>query len=357
MNRVHRSQDADSPKEKTMDQLSDLLANKQRIDPENTYIGDSIAILQVFKKIATFNRSPTEPVLILGPTGSGKTQIAELIHTSSPRAAKGFHREQAADNLASDFSLIKAHWVGIGKDSGLANTPQNGCLGLLKLFAGGTMFVDEVHATLLAFQRLMHDVLDGKPIPVSAGKAEPVKPDVRMLFGTNVNPDEAVREGRLLHDFYERIKYRVLEIPPLAERKEDIPLFVRDRCKGYRVQPSVLLCLLEYSWPGNVRELLRVLGLAKDEAGTPGAKITLEHLSGLPDRELVAHTRRIPKQEAEKRLFLTLKKMLERQGWQSGRRGHGLQTQLAKLLGVSPATVTRRFQQYLGEKAAPITST
>jgi DNA-binding NtrC family response regulator len=334
--------------------IFDLLKIKERIDPLCSYIGQSPAILQVFKEIETFNQSPTKPVVIVGPTGAGKTEIAQLIHTSSTRRAKGFHREQGADTKASDFSIVLSHWVGLGKDPGLANAPKGPRRGILENFEGGTIFLDEVHATTRTFQRFLHDVLDRKPIPLAIGEAEPVVPDVRMIFGTNVDLDQAVRDGVLLHDFHRRIKTRVLVIPPLAHRKEDIPLFVQARYHDYRITPEARLCLLEYSWPGNVGELLEVLELAKDQAGRPGAKITLNHLSGLQDRGLVAAVRKLPEGEAEKRVFRMLWDMLEGQGWRPGRRGHALQNQLAKLMGVSPPTITRRAQDYLGRKATPM---
>jgi len=339
----------------TQADYTELLKIKARIDPEDSYIGRSSAILGVFKQIAILNRSPDMPVLIVGATGAGKTEIARLIHRSSSRRAEGLHREQGTDTEASDFSIVLSHWVGLGKDPGLANAPKGPRRGILEDNAGGTIFLDEVHATTRTFQRFLHDVLDGRAIPVAIGKAPPVVPDVRMLFGTNVDLDQAVRDGVILHDFYRRIKTRVLEIPPLAHRKEDIPLFVQARCHGYHITPETRLCLLEYSWPGNVGELLEVLELAKNEAGRPGAKIALDHLSGLRDRGLVAAVRKLPEGEAERQVFVMLWDMLEGQGWRRGGRGHALQTQLAKLMGVSPPTVTRLAKRYVAPKAAPMT--
>jgi DNA-binding NtrC family response regulator len=304
--------------------------------------------------IEIFNRNPTKPVVIVGATGVGKTEIARLIHTSSNRRDKRFHREQAAGNMAEDFGLVLAHWIGMGADSGLPNAPRGPRPGLLQDYAGGTIFLDEVHAAPENLQRFMHDVLDGEPIPVPAGKAAPLVPDVRMLFGTNVDLDQAVRDGTILHDFHRRIKTRVVELPPLADRKEDIPLFVQARCEGYKVAPEVLLCLLEYPWPDNVGELLDVLDLAKDEAGHSQARITLNHLSGLKDRLLVARVGGLGSAEADRCVFRALWDVLERQGWRRARRGRPLETQMAKLMGVSPATITRRAQQYLGRKPTSI---
>jgi transcriptional regulator with AAA-type ATPase domain len=328
-----------------------LLAIKRRIDPASKYIGESLPILRAFKQIDIFNRDPSKPVLILGPTGAGKTELAELIHTSSSRRDKRYCREQAANNTTNDFGFIQAHWVGLGKHPCLPNGPTGPRPGILRQYAGGTIFLDEVHAAAPIFQRFLHDVLDRRPISVTIGEATDFVPDVRMIFGTNVDPEKEVRDGAILHDFYRRIKTRVLVIPPLADRREDVPLFVQSRCKDYRVTPAVMLCLQTYTWPGNIGELLAVLDLAKDEAGGRGAEITLDHLSGREMADVVADVRELPEGAAEKHVFLTLWQMLERQGWRARGRGHALQTRLAELMGVSPATISRRASAYLGLSA------
>jgi transcriptional regulator of acetoin/glycerol metabolism len=174
-----------------------------------------------------------------------------------------------------------------------------------------------------------------------------------MIFGTNVDLEQKVREGTLRHDFYRRIMTRVLEIPPLARRKDDIFLFIQKWCKGFRVTPAARLCLLEYDWPRNVGELREVLDLAKDEVGNGAKVITPNQLSALRDYGLVAAMSKLPREEADKRLFLMLWETLSAQGWRPGRRGWALQTQLAGLMGVSPATITRRAREYIGPKALP----
>jgi DNA-binding NtrC family response regulator len=341
--------DQDVPEE----DLCKLRGIKKAIDPDNTFIGQSLPTLRVFARIEVYNRNSTKSVLICGVTGVGKTQVGLLIHSSSDRGKKGYHREQAANNKSSDFGIITARWAGIGENSGLNNAAKGSSPGILEACAGGTIFLDEVHETTLEFQLFLHDILDGRPIPVAAGKAPPVEPKVRMIFGTNVDLEQKVREGTLRHDFYRRIKARVLEIPPLARRKDDIFLFIQHWCKGYRVTPAARLCLLEYDWPGNVGELQEVLELAKDEVG-PGAKvITPNQLSALRDSGLVAAMRKLSHDEADKRLFLVLWETLIAQGWRPGRRGRALQTQLAGLMGVSPATITRRAREYIGPKALP----
>ena len=99
----------------------ELLKLKRKIDPDNTYLGESAAIVQVFLTIKTFNEDPMTPVLIHGPSGAGKSAIARLLHTSSSRRDKPYHREQSSVNLATDFSVIVSHWVGWGENPGIAN--------------------------------------------------------------------------------------------------------------------------------------------------------------------------------------------------------------------------------------------
>ena len=130
-----------------------LLAIKKKIDPDGNYVGESVAVLRVFEQIAFLNKSvPDDPVLILGPTGAGKTEIAELIHRHSRRPRTKFRREQAADNRLGDFTSAKGRWVGYGKDHGFQNIPKAGRTGNLQDYAGGTVFVDEVADLTMEFQ-------------------------------------------------------------------------------------------------------------------------------------------------------------------------------------------------------------
>jgi DNA-binding NtrC family response regulator len=341
-----------SAREATEEEFFEMLKIKERIDPECTYIGQSLALLRVSKQIAILNRDPTKPVLIYGPTGSGKTQLGELIYKDSKRPG-GYCLEQATDDMAGDFSITKGRWVGFGKGTGLPNIPREGQRGILQQYAGGTIFVDEIHHARREFQVFLLRILDGRPLPVAAGVGKDVTPDVRLIFATNVDPAVAVANGLILPDLYRVIKTRVLVIPAMADRMEDIPLFVRSRCDGYRWSPGFLLCLLQYPWPGNVGELLDVLDLAMNQAGRKGTKLTPYHLTGFP-QSLVDAVCKMPKEETDAAVFRTLWLMLERQGWRPCRRGRALQTQLAKLMGVSAATITRLARRHIGPKAGAL---
>jgi DNA-binding NtrC family response regulator len=321
--------------------FEELLALKKRMDPEGKYIGESMPILLVIEKIADFNKTPNAPVLILGPTGAGKTEIAELIHRASSRKDKQFHREQASDNMGTDMHIIKGRWVGFGKDSGLATMSTTGTTGILQDCAGGTVFVDELTEATQAFQTFLLDVIDRKPIPLTAGKGPLVHPEVRLIFATNKDPDVAAWEGKLKSDLLRRLRAWTVSIPPLVARKSDIFLFVDSLCKDHTPKPAFLLALLRYSWPGNVGELCDVLQRALGQTRRKDEPLTLDHLE-LHDLSIIEEVRQLHERQVEREVYQQLMLTLREQGLE---KGHGLQRRMADLLKVSPPTVTRVLQE------------
>lgn len=324
------------------EELTKLLRFKKQIDPKGHYIGESLAILRVFERIDRYNHEPEKPVLILGPTGSGKSEIAELIHGSSSRNAMHFHREQAADNMASDMAIVKGRWVGYGKGSGLAALSRDGSLGVLQQCIGGTIFVDEMADLPHTMQTFLLDVLDGKAIPVTAGQGPPIKPDVRLIFATNADIDEAERTGKLRRDFMRRLRNYILTIPPLKDRKEDILLFVQRMCEDRRPSPEFLLCLLRYDWPGNIGELKDVLEKARTSS-TENELLSIDHLE-LVDPTVVDAVCRLPPQSIEKEVYEALADLFRRQGFTKHK---GLFKKMAQFLDISEATMSRKAQEFL----------
>jgi DNA-binding NtrC family response regulator len=321
----------------------ELLRIKNQIDPGSRYIGESPQVLKLFQEIKAFNRSPDEPILLGGPTGSGKSVLAALIHEASSRKSRGFHEDCASDNMSMDFAITKGRWTGYGKGSGLHNIPAKGQPGLLQEYSGGTIFVDEIHHATLEFQVFLLNLLDGRPASVATGRSKPLIPRVRLIFATNEDLEKAAREGSFRHDLFARINARVLEVPPLADRKSDIPLFVASRCPNHRPSAKFLLCLFRYAWPGNVRQLLNALKLAKDYCGEETRLLTPEHLGNSFDRATIDSVNELSDSQAEAEVFGMLSMMLQKQGWEKGR---GLQRQLARLTGMSEATVSRRVAQH-----------
>ncbi len=337
------------------------------------------------------NSSANNPVLILGPTGAGKTEIAELIHSHSPRKNKPFHMEQAADSRALDFVAIKARWVGFGENSGYTWIPKEGIKGIIENCAGGTVFIDEIAQLSEDSQGYMRTLLDPKSkLPPAAGNRPPMTCTVRFIFATNRDLQIEVNEQRFLHDLFERIKRFKISIPPLIDRQDDIILFVSIKCEKFCPSAAFLLALLSYEWPGNVRELIQVLEIAMRNAlsqsgkprevwdlyisqpnsqivsdqssmgkatasnrkcvetdidsSTKGNKIKLEltHLE-LEDSEVIPRLVGMQDVECERALYVKLLAMLQKQGY---RKGEGLQNEMARVLQVSPASISTKMKKF-----------
>jgi DNA-binding NtrC family response regulator len=294
----------------------------------------------VFEQIEKLNLSPVKPVLILGPTGAGKSRLAKLIHFDSGRARDKFCREQAADNRATDFGIAKGRWVGYGKNSGINNISNQGIPGIIQQFAGGTVFLDEVVDLTWDMQGFLRDVLDREEIPLTAGTGDPVKPFVRLIFATNADLEKAVSEGRFRHDLLARMDGRTIWIPPLSARMEDVFSFVYAECGNHSPGHDFLLAMLQNDWPGNVRELRRVLSESTARIRSTEDALTLDHLR-LNDPHIVSRVRSMKGEEVSRALLSKLAAILRQRGFEQGRRGSGLQREMARILRTSEPTLSR----------------
>ncbi|WP_425462702.1 sigma-54 interaction domain-containing protein [Melghirimyces algeriensis] len=218
------------------------------------------------------------PVLVVGETGTGKELIVQSIHTASPRCNRPFIAQNCA---AIPSSLLEGILFGTarGAFTGAEDRP-----GLFELAEGGTLFLDEIHAMPVDLQAKLLRVLEDQSVRrVGDVRMRPV--DVRILAATNEDPEVSVREGRLRKDLYYRIHVVRLELPPLRERREDIPLLTRHfiRKLNYRFETLVTGLTEEvrslfqtYHWPGNVRELEHAIEGAMNHV--EGDRIGLDHL-------------------------------------------------------------------------------
>ena len=185
-------------------------------------IGDSPAFLRVIRDIIIRSRD-SDPVLLFGESGSGKTGVAESIHALSARANRRFVEYNCAELAAADPAIVLGKLFGYGRDSGLPGVPKEGQKGLLDECDGATLFLDEIALLPLATQGTLLLPLEGRPFNPAAGKGQPHKPDVRFVFASNVRLEDEVRAGRFRNDLLRRIRSRgCIEIPPLRERMEDI---------------------------------------------------------------------------------------------------------------------------------------
>jgi DNA-binding NtrC family response regulator len=335
--RVPSAEDLSPSEKKAM--YDELLRKKQAMDPAGKYIGESLPILQVFDTIVKLNKKSHKPILILGPSGVGKTTIAELIHRSSSRKDWPFYPTQASTSTHGvDKRIPLATWLGHVKDSGIAALDPKGAKGLLQTCDKGSIFLDELVEVDPDFQTFLLQVLDKALLsPVGAKDLAQFKPDVRLIFATNADPEEAVDEGKLRHDLLRRIGNRRIIIPSLRSRRSDIILFARSACPEGPLDAKVLLALIRYSWPGEVGELMDVLEAATEGEGDQ-KKLLLDRIEFAVNQEIVEDVRRTEDSEAEDWVFQLLESALREQGLEKRK---GLHKRMAELLRVSKATISR----------------
>ncbi len=227
----------------------------------HTFIGSSKKIqekLAIAKRVADTNSS----VLILGESGVGKELFAEQIHLNSSRPDRPFVRVNCA---ALPEHLLESELFGHVK--GAFTDASSDRRGRFELADGGTIFLDEIGDVPLNLQAKLLRVLQEKTFE-KVGASEPIKVDVRIIAATNKDIEKELAEGRFRQDLYYRLNVLPIYVPPLRERKEDIPELIdfflkrlnRETKKQIRGFTSAAIdALLSYSWPGNVRELENVV--------------------------------------------------------------------------------------------------
>ncbi|SHF06785.1 two component, sigma54 specific, transcriptional regulator, Fis family [Desulforamulus putei DSM 12395] len=243
-----------------------------------------IKLVNIAERIATKDIN----VLIHGETGTGKEVLARFIHAASHRRDKPF---LAINCGALPENLLESELFGHEKGSFTGASVQR--KGIFELANNGTLFLDEIGEASLAIQVKLLRVLETGEF-LRVGGEKPVKTNVRIIAATNVDLEEAVSQKHFREDLFYRLDVVRLELPPLRERKEDIPQFVEhfihrfwDKNAGPAptFSPSCLEALLNYHWPGNVRELANAVEQAL--ALCDGSMVLPEHLSGKINGQLL----------------------------------------------------------------------
>ena len=322
--------------------LSELEQLRRQI--AGTFIPDDIvgkhpSIRQIFSHLPDIADSNSS-VLIEGPTGSGKELFARAIHHLSPRQKDPFISINCG---ALPDTLLESELFGYTKGAFTGATRNKA--GRFLLADGGTLFLDEICNTSETFQNNLLRVLEeGEFMPL--GDTKYLKTDFRLISATNKDLDAMIREGVFRQDLYYRLNVIKIKLPPLTERREDIPYLVAHMIQKYNilkgkvisgVSDEVLSLFMDYPFPGNIRELENVIEYAyvfcKDK------QIKLEHLPGDFGYWLKTASRSqsmpgtLASEEAE-RIHLTLK----RHG------GNRLAT--AQELGISRSTLWRKTKKY-----------
>lgn len=234
---------------------------KKRFEPGVNIVGTSATMQSVYKTIGqVVDTSAT--ILILGESGTGKELVAKTIHYNSPRWNQPF---VAINCAAIPRDLLESELFG--HEKGAFTGALDRRLGKFELAEGGTLFLDEVGDIPLDLQTKLLRVLQDHEYSRVGGR-ETLKADVRILAATNQDLEKAVREKRFREDLYFRFKVIPIHLPPLRERRGDIPLLIGyfldkiNREMGLQisgVSPEAQRMLEEHSWPGNVRELENTL--------------------------------------------------------------------------------------------------
>ena len=245
--------------------------------------GASSKMKSVIEAVA-YASSISQPVLIVGETGTGKGVIAQAIHRAGPRVKDPLIRVQPTftsnDLLTSEI---------FGHQRGAFTGAVESRKGLLEEAHKGTLFIDEVDELPKETQILLLNVLQERVFR-RVGSNQEIRSDFRLITATNCPLEELVAKDRLREDFFQRIAHFVVELPPLRERKEDIPhlaqeflqqIVSREKLAVFGFTPEAIGKLVQYNWPGNVRELLAVV-----EGGTYRANFATRRLIEPEDLQL-----------------------------------------------------------------------
>jgi transcriptional regulator with GAF, ATPase, and Fis domain len=218
----------------------------------------------VFERVRAISRTDSN-VLILGESGTGKDLVARAIHFSGPRKDAPFVKVNCA---AIPEALLESELFGYRR--GAFTGASGNRKGRFESAEGGTVFLDEISDMAPPLQAKLLQVLEEKSFyPLGGDRA--VSVDVQIISATNKNLGEKVKDGTFREDLYYRLNALSINLPPLRERQEDIPLlidyFLKGRGKSLRFAPEAMASLIEYNWPGNVRELENVVEMASVTSG------------------------------------------------------------------------------------------
>ena len=308
-------------------------------------IGQSERMCQLFKTMSRIIHRGVNQVLITGETGAGKDLVARSIHEEGKRKDQPF----VAVNCSSvPHELIESELFGHEKGSFTGADRQK--KGLFEVASGGVIFLDEIGDISMAAQSKFLRVLQDREI-MRVGGIEPIKVDVCVIAATNKDLKAVVEAGIFREDLYFRLNVIQLQIPPLRERKSDIPILIDfflqkfseeyPDAKPKRVTPRAMSALRRYEWPGNVRQLenclLRTFVLRE------GDLIDIEDLPlEISDSSLPPSNIRVEIQEDG----ISLEEIVMEYIRTALRQSRGNQTKAAELLGISRRQLQNRMQNY-----------
>ncbi|HEV8703015.1 MAG TPA: sigma-54 dependent transcriptional regulator [Candidatus Polarisedimenticolia bacterium] len=309
-----------------------------------TLIGTSKGMQRVLHQLALV--APTRSsVLIIGESGTGKELIANALHQNSPRKDLRFLPINCA---AIPAEILESELFG--HERGAFTGAIQRKAGKFELADRGTLFLDEIGDMPLALQAKLLRVLEDRSF-MRVGGAETITVDVRIIAATNSNLEAKVAAGAFRSDLYYRLKVVTIEIPPLRERPEDIPLLTHRFFEAFKAEnnrphlqlaPEVMEVLTRARWEGNVRELRNLMESLVILAGDDTKLITLEHLPENYRTPQPAPAAPRPDAGPPRRMEEIEKEAILRTLQQTG----GNRTRAADLLGIGLRTLQRKLREY-----------
>ena len=315
---------------------------KRRLKERSQYnelIGTSSGMQRLYDLIDRISSNSFTNVMIQGESGTGKELVTRIIHKKSDRADKPFISVNCGaiveGLLESElFGHVNGAFTGAVRDR----------IGLFKAAEGGTVFLDEITETIPSLQvKLLRVLQERKVRPVGATRELEI--DVRVIAASNMDLDEAINSGALRKDLFYRLNVISVKIPPLRERKEDIPLLANHFINKFNdisnkrvlgISPEAMDVLLNYNWPGNVRQLENVV----ERALVLGANEVIE-VADLPTEiKKLGETLKTekPAYTLRKNEIILIKKALNKTG--------GNKASAADLLGINITTLYRKINKY-----------
>ena len=329
--------------------LSEIKTLKDQLEAENIYFREETKLKGHFVNIigqsdgikyALYRAEQVAPanttVLILGETGTGKELIAAAVHNMSPRKERPLITVNCA---ALPVNLIESELFG--REKGAFTGADARRVGRFEIAHGSTLCLDEIGELPLELQAKLLRVIQHGEFE-RLGSSQTTKVDVRIVATTNRNLEEEVRKGRFRQDLYYRLNVFPITVPPLRERKEDIPLLAQSFMERYArklgkeitsVQKKVMKTLQEYPWPGNVRELESIIERAVILC--PGPVLQLADkldISSLPMSSAIRTLEEVERNQ--------IHKILKETRWRIDGKGGA-----AAILGLHPSTLRARMHK------------
>ena len=317
---------------------ADLPAEMPASSP-GSFIGRTAPMLDVYKQIA-HGADSSAPVLIVGESGVGKELVARAIHDHGARAREPF---VALNCGAIADTLLESELFGHQRGAFTGAIADH--KGVFEQAGRGTVLLDEIGDTTPALQvRLLRVIEEGEVRPVGATRSLRVSP--RVIAATNVPLEQAVAEGRFRQDLYYRLSVIVIRVPPLRERRADIPLligsFLEDACaragKKQVLSAEALEALMRHAWPGNVRELRNTI-----ESLVVSSRGSVIEAFDLPDTVLTVRPR--PEEQSFANLT-TLDDLERRYLLHVLDAANGNRTRAAEILGIDRRTLYRMAERF-----------